>query len=143
MNFPINANPSRIAASSLLLSAQLPAFDLTDAHMNYFYYCGPESGPNALIGFEPCGSAALMRSLVVAPELRARGVGTRLVAHVESEAQSLGLSAIYLLTTTAEAFFSRLGYTAIGRGEAPDAIRATPEFSSICPASSSLMRKKL
>src|SRR5690349_17821512 len=127
MYFPINANPSRAAASSLLLSAQLPASDLTDAHMKYFYYCGSESDLHALIGFEPCGSAALMRSLVVVPKLRDRGVGKRLVAHVEREALSLGMSAIYLLTTTAEGFFSRLGYTAVDRDEVPDAIRATPE----------------
>jgi amino-acid N-acetyltransferase len=111
--------------------------------MTHFYYCGDDTEPNALVGFEPCGTAALLRSLVVSTELRSRGVGKRLVEHAENEAKALGMSSIYLLTTTAEGFFSRLGYQSIGRDEVPNEIRATQEFSSICPASSTLMTKKL
>ena len=143
MQFPILPNPPRIAASSLLLSQALPASDLTDAHMKYFYFCGDSTGPAALVGFELCGTDALLRSLVVSPELRARGMGKRLVAHAENEARALGATAMYLLTTTAEGFFARLGYTSVARDDAPEAIRATREFSSICPASSAFMTKKL
>jgi amino-acid N-acetyltransferase len=59
------------------------------------------------VGLEPCGQDALLRSLVVAPDERAHGLGTSLVEHAEQEARKRGLRALYLLTTTAEGFFSR------------------------------------
>jgi amino-acid N-acetyltransferase len=48
-----------------------------------------------------------------------------------------------LLTTTAEDFFRALGYARIARELAPEAIRTTREFSSLCPASSVVMVKRL
>lgn len=143
MYFPIQPSPSRMGASSLLLTESLPVSDLTDAHMHHFYFCGDPSAPAALVGFELCGADALLRSLVVSRELRARGVGKRLVSHAESEARALGVTAMYLLTTTAESFFSSLGYVAAAREQAPEGIRATREFAGICPASSSFMVKRL
>jgi N-acetylglutamate synthase-like GNAT family acetyltransferase len=50
---------------------------------------------------------------------------------------------IFLLTTTAEAFFARRGYGRIAREHAPESIRTTCEFADICPASSALMVKTL
>ena len=44
---------------------------------------------------------------------------------------------------TAESFFARHGYASADRDDAPPAIRATREFSGICPASSAFMRKLL
>ena len=143
MYFPIHANPSRAGASSLLLTESLPVSDLTDAHMHHFYFCGDPSAPSALIGFELCGTDALLRSLVVSRDQRARGIGKRLVSHAENEARALGVTAMYLLTTTAEHFFSGLGYAPAERAEAPEGIRATREFAGICPASSAFMVKRL
>ena len=143
MYFPIQPSPSRIGASTLLLTESLPVSDLTDAHMHHFYFCGEPSAPTALVGFELCGTDALLRSLVVSREQRSRGIGRRLVSHAESEARALGVTAMYLLTTTAGNFFSGLGYAPAERELAPEAIRATREFSGICPASSQFMVKRL
>jgi amino-acid N-acetyltransferase len=143
MYFPIQASPSRIGASSLLLTESLPVSDLTDAHMSHFYFCGEPEAPTAVVGFELCGPDALLRSLVVSQEMRSRGIGKQLVSHAENEARALGVSNMYLLTTTAEPFFSSLGYVKADREQAPEGIRATREFSSICPASSAFMVKRL
>jgi amino-acid N-acetyltransferase len=75
--------------------------------------------------------------------MRSRGIGKQLVSHAENEARALGVSNMYLLTTTAEPFFSSLGYVKADREQAPEGIRATREFSSICPASSAFMVKRL
>jgi amino-acid N-acetyltransferase len=50
---------------------------------------------------------------------------------------------LFLLTTTAEGFFARLGYLHATRDVAPPAIRSTKEFAGICPASSAFMSKQL
>jgi len=50
---------------------------------------------------------------------------------------------LYLLTTTAERFFATRGYAGIERERVPDTVRASAEFSALCPASAVVMRKAL
>jgi N-acetylglutamate synthase-like GNAT family acetyltransferase len=139
----IRARPTREAAVQLLESAGLPSQDLTDAHLDHFFCVGPSSTPYGLIGLELHASDALLRSLVVAPDRRRTGLATALVAHAERHALSQGATSIFLLTTTAEAFFQRRGYVVADRASAPRAIRATREFTDLCPASSAFLMKTL
>lgn len=139
----IHSKPTRKAAAALLESAGLPASDLTDAHMDHFFYNGSSTAPCGLIGIERYGPDGLLRSLVVEPGSRAAGLGSQLVCHAERFARSQGVRTLCLLTTTAEAFFSRRGYVAATRETAPAAIRATREFAGLCPASSAFLFKKL
>ena len=69
--------------------------------------------------------------------------GKQLVAEAESYARERGVKALYLLTTTAERFFDRLGYSRIEREMVPESIKATREYAGICPASSAVMCKRL
>jgi len=140
---PILARPKLSAAIALLSSAGLPTGDLTQQHFDCFFYTGPEAAPDGLVGLELLGDVALLRSLVVADGLRGAGAGARLLAHAESQARARGVKTLYLLTTTAESFFARHGYASTDRDGAPPVIRATREFSGICPASSAFMRKLL
>lgn len=78
------------------------------------------------------GTAGLIRSVVVSPEVRASGIGSGIVAALEQTADEDGLSGTYLLTDTAEAFFARRGYRRIGRGDAPDAVKASVEWAEAC-----------
>jgi len=139
----ISAGPGPEAARGLLAAANLPTSDLTDEQLTSFFYCGPASAPSALIGLEIYGSDALLRSLVVDPTLRSKGLGSALVGRAEAQAAKHGVGTLYLLTTTAEAFFARRGYHRIDRTEAPATIRSTKEFAGLCPASSAFMFKRL
>lgn len=139
----IHRAPTRNAVIRLLESAELPTSDLTDAHLQSFFYIGSAAAPLGIIGVEFHGPNALLRSLVVRPEHRARGLAKRLVDHVESYARERSAIAIYLLTTTAEGFFRSRGYLSASRDSAPRAIRSTPEFSALCPASSAFLVKRL
>jgi len=139
----IHLAPSRDAAASMLEASGLPSADLTAAHMSHFFYTGSANEPQGLVGIEIHGADALLRSLVVAPELRATGLGSALVRRAESHARAQGARAMYLLTTTAEHFFARRGYAKLERTDAPAGIRATREFADICPASSIFMFKPL
>lgn len=139
----IHLAPSRDAAAAMLEANGLPAADLTADHMRHFFYAGPARNPEGLVGIEIHGADALLRSLVVAAELRSTGLGSALVLRAESHARAQGVRSMYLLTTTAERFFARRGYATLGRADAPAVIRETREFADICPASSIFMFKPL
>ena len=139
----INPTPGRLEVARLLESAALPTCDLTDEHMKDFFYAGPAAAPVGIVGVQLYGADALLRSLVVDASHRARGLGQRLVEHAERHARRRGAATVYLLTTTAESFFSSRGYVVTPRDHAPPAIRSTTEFAGLCPASSAFMSKRL
>jgi len=86
---------------------------------------------------------ALLRSVAVAPALQGQGVGRRLAEAAITFGESLHMPAIYLLTTTAGAYFPKLGFERIERDAVPDTVRASVEFTSACPSSAIVMRKRL
>ncbi|HYR36042.1 MAG TPA: arsenic resistance N-acetyltransferase ArsN2 [Burkholderiales bacterium] len=135
--------PHAAAVTRLLAEAKLPSSDLTEAHLQNFLACGADDKLKGVVGLELYQPVALLRSLAVASRARGRGVGSALLAEAESYARSREVKEIYLLTTTAERFFAGRGYERIQREAAPEAIRETHEFSSLCPASAAVMRKRL
>jgi amino-acid N-acetyltransferase len=139
----IHRRPDASEVRRLLTAAHLPTEDLTPAHFEHFFGCGPEQAIEGAVGIEILGEEALLRSLVVTDEARGRGYGIALVAAAEQDASACGVQRIYLLTTTVARFFARLGYTEIPRDDAPASVRMTSEFSSICPTTSVLMMKRL
>jgi amino-acid N-acetyltransferase len=139
----ITAGPSLAAAVALLRAAELPTEDLTDSHLRHFFMASSPYTAVGLVGLELHGRDALLRSLVVDPNSRTRGIGSQLVVHAETYARARGIDSIYLLTTTAEKFFAQRGYARVERRDAPESISTTREFSSICPASSAFMLKRL
>jgi amino-acid N-acetyltransferase len=142
-HFIIRARPALLKAAALLEAQGLPVSDITDAHLEHFFYFGSDGSPTALVGVEVYGTDALLRSLVVADVARDQGLGSSLVEHAEDYAASRQVNTIYLLTTTAERFFQRRGYRCIDRALAPPAIQSTREFASLCPASCAFMLKRL
>ena len=122
-------------------AAELPTGDLTSAHLALA--AEGEVGLAGVIGLEGFGDVALLRSLVVSPRARGAGVGRALVQALESSAKEQGFRELWLLTNDADAFFSGIGFVECDRGSAPDAIRGSSEFSSLCPADAVLMRKRL
>jgi amino-acid N-acetyltransferase len=137
------AKPALGAVRRLLADAGLPTSDLTGTQLETFFGAGTPDCPEGIVGVELHGDSALLRSLVVTPLARSRGLGRALVSAAERCARSAGASDIYLLTSTAEPFFTSLGYVRTDRSTAPPAIRRTHEFASLCPASASFMHKRL
>jgi amino-acid N-acetyltransferase len=138
------AQPDDLPAIRALLAAiGLPEADLTSAHLGTFWVSRDAAGLAAVVGLEPHGRAALLRSLAVRADRRGGGLGAALLSHAEAQAVALGTDALYLLTTTADRFFVARGYAVIARDAAPPAIRATREFADLCPASSICMTKRV
>ena len=128
------ARPAELGAiTALLRTAELPVEDLNVAKLDAFVVAVEDRACVGVAGLEIFGSNALLRSLAVEPLHRSRGLGARLVDAVETEARARGVTALYLLTTSATTFFERVGYVAHERGAVPLSIAATTEFSSLCP----------
>ena len=125
----------------LLIDANLPADDFVPEHLAFI--ASDDEQPVAAIGCERFGDTWLLRSLVVGEGQRSRGLGAKLVAALEADAREQGVGKIWLLTIDADGFFASLGYRRRERGEAPEVIRSTAEFSDLCPASAVLMARSL
>jgi amino-acid N-acetyltransferase len=139
----IRERPPQLSVVALLEAEGLPASDLTEAHLEHFFFTGSDGAPSALVGLEIYGEAALLRSLVVSAAARTQGLGSALVLHAEEFAAAHQVRALYLLTTTAEPYFEHRGYRRIDRSQAPPSIQSTREFASLCPSSSAFMIKRL
>ena len=139
----IRERPPHSGVVALLEAEGLPVADLTESHLEHFFFTGSDGAPSAIVGLELFGPDALLRSLVVSSTARTQGVGSALVLHAEGYAASHQVRALYLLTNTAESYFEHRGYRRIDRAHAPPAIQSTREFASLCPASSAFMIKRL
>jgi amino-acid N-acetyltransferase len=127
----------------LLVDCNLADQDLTSAHMDNFVSLYKGDQLIGCIGLEIFEGAALLRSLAVESGSRGQGLGAQLLAAAESQAASRGVRMLYLLTTTAEAFFARRGYVISERSRALAAIQQTSEFRSLCPSTAVCMNKRL
>jgi amino-acid N-acetyltransferase len=137
------AAPEDAAAIELLLvAAGLPPDGVREALRGFAVVSAGETVV-AAAGLERYDDAVLLRSVVVAPGARGAGLGRRLVEERLALAALRGATAAYLLTTTAEEFFGALGFAPVDRERVPAGIRASAEFTSLCPASAVAMRRSL
>jgi amino-acid N-acetyltransferase len=116
---------------ALLVSAGLPEAGLMEVPTTFMV---ARHGDRIVAAgaLERHGSDALLRSLVVAPEVRSSGIGSGIVAALERLADENGVGGVYLLTDTAARFFAQRGYRRIGRDDAPEAVQASVEWSVAC-----------
>ena len=127
------------ALRTLLERCDLPVEDLRSEHLEHFVVCRRGDQLVGTVGLELYGEHALLRSLAVAPELRGKGVGHELWAHIQVEAARAGIRRLYLLTTTADGLFKRWGFSRVDRSTVPPGIQQTPEYSALCPSTAVVM----
>lgn len=140
--------PARAADAAsvevLLTESRLPLDGLRDQFGDHYAIAVDEGGAVLGVeGMEVYGEYGLLRSAAVRESARGRGVGDALTRDRIGWARQQGLRDVYLLTTTASAFFPRFGFVPASRDDAPDAIRHSREFAEACPASASFMRLSL
>jgi len=142
LNKSLVATNQRAATREALLSALLPADDLESEGLALFAFDldGEIIGYG---GFESYGESVLIRSIVVAPARRRKGLGRGIVESVIAEATKAGAARFYLLTTDARGYFEKLGFAVIERSCAPAAILSTRQAAGLCPVSAALMVKAL
>jgi len=131
------------AVKELLERCGLPTADLTPTHLEHFILSRLGGRIVGTVGLELLGQVALFRSLAVEASLRGRRVGHELWARARDHAAASGIRRLYLLTTTAEALFGRWGFHRVARDQVPEIVRATSEFSGMCPSTAVVMTGEL
>ncbi len=116
----------------------LPSEDC-DSHVDNFFVSEIKGKIVGVGGLEVCGAFGLVRSIVVIPEYRGRGIAREIYNLVEGRAYDLGINSLYLLTETASEYFVKLGFSVKNRAEIPEAIIETKQFSELCPSTAKVM----
>jgi amino-acid N-acetyltransferase len=140
----------RAAAEALLDQLQLPLAGL-EACFSTSWVAVEDGAPagdgqRALVGLagvELYPDGALLRSVAVHPAWRGTGLGRSLVARALETARGAGTRDAYLLTSTAEQWFPRLGFARIEREAVPPGVRQSVEFREARPASAVVMHRAL
>ncbi|MEQ1676993.1 MAG: arsenic resistance N-acetyltransferase ArsN2, partial [Chitinophagaceae bacterium] len=123
----------------LLEKSELPISDIMPGKIDFLVAVSKENAIVGCVGIEQYGKDGLLRSFVVDKNFRDKKIGSHLFTRLLSIAHQSGIHTLHLLTTTAEKYFSKKGFVATDRETAAAAIKATTEFSSLCPSSSAYM----
>ena len=126
----------------LLDDSSLPSVDIENHILNFLVLETPAKLIGT-VGMECFGDTALLRSLAIQKDFRNNGYGKELCYALLSKVKKMNISSIYLLTETAERFFSQEGFKKIARENVPLSIKQTQEYSSLCPESAICMVKSL
>ena len=90
-------------------------------------------------GLEFYSEYALLRSVAVGESQRGKSFGTEIVNDLLDRAKGKSVKEIYLLTETAHDFFLKKGFQDVARENVPHEVKASSEFSSVCPVSAACM----
>lgn len=127
---------------ALLDANDLPSKDVRETP-GRFYLAYADDELIGVGGVESYGSNALLRSVVVERSRRGRGYGAARCTALEDAASSNSVETLYLLTTSAAAFFRHRGFQVIPRAAAPERIQRTRQFAELCPTYAVCMKKPL
>lgn len=127
------------SVEAIVQVAGLPLAGLAEHFPSMYWVAEVRAQVVGAVGLERHGDYALLRSLAVSRDHKARGIGRALVANALEAARADGALAVYLLTSTAQTYFPDLGFRAVDRASAPPELQVSPEFASICPSSASCL----
>ncbi len=131
------------AIESILLASQLLPEGISETGVDVFV-AEDDGKLVGVAGFENCAAGVwLLRSIAVLPEKRKQGIARQLYEQIATQASYSGVSALYLLTTTAQGYFSKLGFVVMDRAKAPASIRNTEQFRELCPDTAVLMFRRV
>jgi amino-acid N-acetyltransferase len=130
------------AVEGLLTANDLPT-DGVRSNFSSFVVADDDGTIAGAVGLEKYGSCGLLRSAVVRPDHRGSGIGRRLVEQLLERAEEAGVDEIYLLTTTAEKYFPRFGFSRTSRSAVPEALKASAEFRGACPDTAVVMTRRI
>lgn len=139
-----NSRPSDLPkVIKLLEQAHLPKDGVSDQFENFLILENSSQNLIGCAGLELYEQFGLIRSVVIQPDLRNKNYGAKLVLELEQFGKNKELESLYLLTETAQRFFSKHGYTVVDRPQVPKEIQDSYEYSTACKVSAVVMTKKL
>ena len=126
-----------------LLTAQALPVDGLEQHLPTTLVARQDDRIVGSVAVETYPDGGLLRSVAVAADSRGRGLGQALTSAAFTMARDTGIDTLYLLTTTAEGYFPKFGFERIERSDVPASVQTSVEFTSACPSSAIVMRKRL
>jgi amino-acid N-acetyltransferase len=131
-------SPDLPAVLALLADAKLPTDGVAESFHSFFVV---DDGGRivASAGLELRGDTALLRSLVVAPDMRGTGLGAAVLRRALHEVHHRA-GGVFALTTTAETYLSRFGFEAVPRASLPPQLFESRELQDACPSSAIAMK---
>jgi amino-acid N-acetyltransferase len=130
------------AVLALLEQNQLPVDGLTE-HLPTTVVAREDGRVIGSAALEVYEHGALLRSVAVNPAVQGQGLGHALTDAALRMAGEYPIDDVFLLTTTAENFFPKFGFERIARDEVPASVQRSVEFTSACPSTAVVMRKRL
>jgi amino-acid N-acetyltransferase len=127
----------------LLNDVNLPTAGVDGSRLPSYLIAEEDTAIIGVAGLERYGEYGLLRSVAVVPSKRNVGIASRLCEAILERAIFDRVREVYLLTTTADKYFTRYGFETIERGEVPPEVQASSEYISVCPESAVVMRLKL
>jgi N-acetylglutamate synthase-like GNAT family acetyltransferase len=115
---------------ALLLAERLPPYGINE-YLGTFFVLEDGGRVVGSAGLEVYGQAALLRSVVVAPELRGGTHGRRLTEAALAEARARGVQRVYLFTMHAAEFFARYGFRECGLEDFEPAVRESYQYRGV------------
>ncbi len=126
----------------LLETNNLPSVDIPNSSIQLFIgsYNNETIG---VVGIEIYEETGLLRSLAVHDSFKKLRVGTKLINKLFDHIKLNNIKDVYLLTETAEDYFTKFDFFKVERSNTPDIIMETDEYKDICPNSAVVMHKTL
>jgi amino-acid N-acetyltransferase len=130
------------AVVRLLKTDSLPTNDLLPS-LSHFFVAEDKNEVVGVIGLEMFKENGLLRSMVVDRSHRKQALAATLLDTLLKYAADKHVEKLFLITTTAEEYFSRKGFSAISREAVPSTIRTCSQFTSLCPSTATVMKKDI
>jgi amino-acid N-acetyltransferase len=145
MKFSFASAEDEEQIKQILAAGDLHHQDISPSQLQHFLIVKDDNASSlaGVVGLEQKDDVGLLRSLAVAKAYRRQGLAIQLVRKIEEYARSQRVATLYLLTLTAEDFFTGRGYQRTDRESAPPALQETTEFKSLCPETAVCMKKHL
>src|SRR5215831_13289368 len=118
------------AILDLVRGVQLPREGI-EATLEYFWVAREDEQIVGTVGLEVYDDLALLRSLAVTPSRQHTGLGRALTETALTYLTTRQFRAVYLLTTTAEAFFARHGFCLMARDAVLASVQQSVEFQGV------------
>lgn len=114
----------------LIVSEALPAMEI-DEWIDGFWVLEDGGTLVGCAGIETYGEAAVLRSVVVTPQLRGSGESRRLTQRALDHARETGAKRCYLFTMGAATFFERFGFERCTLADFEPAARASWQWRGV------------
>ena len=126
-----------------LQELNLPVEKIEDQFNNFILLFDAQNQLIGCAGLEIYNTDGLVRSVAITKVLQNKQLGSLLVDEIEKLAKKKHLTTLFLLTETAEKFFTKHGYTKLQRDNVPLSIQNSFEYTTSCKKSAIVMKKDL